>query len=144
MLADPVEGFLSGLGSGVTRTFVAFGAILCGAAVCYLSLGSDLGWSALYLWAPLLLGLLFGWSFFGVWFLVGWCAFLVMMLSAWAFIHERVPKVSFFAIFTAAAVYFSPICFGDERWVRAIVIYCFISTLYWVLPQVLLRLNRNA
>jgi len=144
MLADPVAGFFDGLGSGFTRTAFAFVAILAGAAVCYLSLGFDVEWSALYLWAPLLIGLLFWWAVYGGWFFVGLSAFVLMFAFIWSFTQERAPKLSFFAVFSAATVYFAPICFEEHRWIRAIVIYSVCALLYWILPYAFLRLNRNA
>ena len=143
MLADPVEGFFAGLGSGVGRSAFAFIAVLAGAAVSYLSLGFDLDCSALYLWVPLTIGLLFWWASYGGWFFVGLLSFVAIFASLWSFTQERSPKLSFFLVFSATATYFAPICFHEYRWMRAVIIYAFCALLYWLLPYAFSRLNRN-
>ena len=121
MLADPVDGLLSGLRSGVARTITALLAIFVGFAICYLSVGWTI--EVLWAWVGLGLGLIFWWGTFGGWFFVGLASLVLMLAFLWSFAQERAPKFSLFATFSFAVVYFLPLAFHAQRWVWTLCFY---------------------
>ena len=141
ILADSVDGFFSGIRSGVGRILLAFLPILAGFGVCLVSSGwySEAG----TIWGLLTVGILFWWGTFGGWFLVGLLSFVGMFAFAWSFAYDWHPKFSFFGVFISAAIYYSPLTLAEDRWLRALGLCVGISFCYWVLPCLLSRAIRR-
>lgn len=138
MLTDPVEAFLSGFSSGIARILLALAAILGGFAVCAASSSWDTG--SMWLLGVLGVGMVFWWGTYGGWFFLGLFSLISMFGFLWAFVHDRSAKFSFFALFTAAVVYASPLTFPDNRWSGALGIYLGAACCYWVVPYIAARL----
>jgi hypothetical protein len=132
MLADPLESLFSGIKSGVLRILFGLFAIFAGFALCASARGPDV--TILWVWIGLSFVLLFWWANLGGWFFIGLLFFLLMFAFLWAFVQDRHPRFSFFAIFSAAAAYCSPTTFAGGHWVLALCIYAVVAFCYWVLP----------
>jgi len=135
-LADPIEAFFDGIASAVGRTLLAFGAIAGGFAICLLSAGWERpAVPASGLITVLMLVL---WGNYGVWFFLGLFSLIVMFVLMWAFVHDWNSKASFFGIFTAATIYYSPIVFSfseqERRWLYAAGLWILAGLLYWPVP----------
>ena len=140
-IADPVDAFFSGIGSVVGRTLLALAAILVGFGVCVIASG----WSreTVSIWGILTVGVLFWWGTFGGWFFVGLLSFIGMFVFVLSFAYYWHSKFSFFGVFSAAVIYYSPLTFPEHRWLYALGICLGVSVCYWVLPYVLGRAIRR-
>ena len=137
-LTDPVEAFFSGIHSVVGRVLLAFGGVMAGFGVCLVSAGWPT--DAANLWALLTVGVLFWWGMYGGWFFVGLFALIGIFAFLWSFAYDYYPKLSFFGVFNAAVIYYSPLTFFEHRWLYALGLCLSVSFCYWVLPYLFRRL----
>lgn len=143
MLIDPIEGFLSGIGSSVVRSLLAIAAILAGFATCQIS--SAWGRPAFSAWTFLSIGLLLWWGTYGAWFLIGLLSLIGMFVFHFAFIQDRSAKLSLFLAFTSGTIYFLPVTFEDQRWICTLCLYAGVTVFYWIMPCAISRIiNANA
>ena len=137
MLTDPVEGFLSGISSGVARLLLGIFAILAGFSIPYFSLGWNddflIGW-------VLVPFVIFIWGTYGLWFFIAPLLISLTFTFLLAFLHDRHPKTALFLTFTSATLYAAPLTIVEERWLRTLCIYLFLSSCYWFLPWIIARL----
>jgi hypothetical protein len=140
MLADPIEGFFAGLRSVFARGVLGLGAILAGFAVHFLVRGDISFWK----FPPLLVGLIFWWGIFYPWFFVGLVSFVLMFAFLVAFVRERQPKLTFFATFTFALIYSSPLVFSHKRSGAVVCVYLLIALSYFVIPALPSRWRKES
>ena len=145
MLADPVEGYLAGVTSAPARVLIAAGAAVLGFGVCILPVTREP--DALLMIPMLVFFSIFRWAVLGGWFFAGLCAFVGMFAWTHAFLMERTPKLSLFAVFTCAAVYLAPITFRDDWWLSSgdwrisLASYVGAALVYWLLPRMISHLH---
>ncbi len=153
MRLDPVEAFLAGISSGLVRALVGVVAIVLGFGVCILPIPGSWHGESFPVAAILTFTSIFRWASLGGWFFVGLCGLVGTFAFLHAFMLERAPKFSLFAVFTCAAVYLAPVTFSDGTWLsfglsvstwrRSVVFYLIVAAAYWALPYVLPRFSKS-
>lgn len=145
MLADPVEGFLSGLGSSFTRTLTGLAAIFLGFVICNIFAWRYFDVGILYEWVFYLFWEILMWGTYGVLFFLGLLSLVTMLAFLWFFISGHRSKETFFGAVTASVVYFSPMTSYEYRWAGALCLYIVFSIWYWILSGAIAkhRLERS-
>ncbi len=133
MFADPVESFFAGIDSVFVRGLFVLGAILAGEAVCHQSLWIDLDWIFLVIDA------VFIWADFGAAFIVCLVSLIFLLICGFFFVQDRSSKANFFVVFSASAIYFSPISFKEYQWMWMILIYIVCAVFFWLVPYAIRR-----
>ena len=150
---DPVEAFFAGISSGVVRALVGLSAIVLGFGVCILPIPGSWHWESFPAVAILAFTSLFRWASLGGLCFVGLCALVGMFAFLHAFMMERAPKFSLFAVFTCAALYLAPVTFSKGTWLsfglsvntwgHSVVLYLIVAATYWTLPYVLFKFSKG-
>lgn len=134
-MLDPVQGFFSGLGSGLGRYLLGFAAVLAGALVCVLPLGWEKGHDLFSILGLASVGMVFYWAFFGVWWFVGLLSMVGMLAAIWAYAQEIYSRRTWFAAFSLASLYHLPLSWSvPYRWEWAVLLYGLVSAVYWLGP----------
>jgi len=135
--ADPLEAFLSGIGSVVGRTLLSFAAVAAGFGVCLIATGQPTDTAEF--WGILLIGILFWWGAFGGWFFVGFLSLISMFVLICAFAYDWHPQGSLYGVFSAAVICYSPLTFPEQHWINALGIWTGVSLCYWAVPLAVSR-----
>ena len=138
---DPVEAFFGGIRSVFGRTLAAALAIFAGYVLCTVgsSWGAKTSLDIVAVWALVAVWMIFEWVEQGVLFFIGFAALVTMFVCFGAFLYHYKTKTTFFALFTAATIYFSPLTFSYHNWVLPLCIYLGIGLCYWGIPYLLER-----
>jgi len=130
-MTDPLDSFLSGIGSSLTRACIGVGAIYSGELLHFACRPEGFQLLDLFFMVvnPVVMPIM--WLGQGTWGMLGLLSLIGMLSGLWLFMKDHSPKVWLFTVFTLSVVFFGPI--GSDR-LKVAIAYFGIATVYWVGP----------
>lgn len=143
-LADAIDGFIAGLGSGVFRPLWTMLALFLAFAVCVLPHWDDSLAAVMLVWLGCSVGGIAIWGSVAgaVGLLVGIAAVGVTIVSGMMYMLDQNARKAWFWTFAGAALYYAPLTLdGDalKHGLFSALAFLVFAAVYWLVPRLWMR-----